>query len=52
MDEFKDMYGGLYGKVTDAVNNLQWALWEWEETFFENNDPHIIELFNDNRKDD
>ena len=48
MEEFKDMYARLYDKVTGAVNNLQWALREGEETYLGNNDPHIIELFNDN----
>ena len=52
MEDFKDMYVRLYDKVTSAINNLQWALREGEEAYIGNNDPYIIELFHEERKDD
>ena len=51
MEDYKDMYIKLYDKVTTAINNLQWALLEGEETYIGNHDPHIIELFQSERKE-
>ena len=51
MEGYKDMYVKLYDKVTSAVNNLQWALRENEEEYIGNDDPHIIELLHDERKE-
>jgi len=50
MEDFKDMYVKLYDKVSIAINNLQWALRECEDTYIGNNDPYIIELFHDERE--
>ena len=52
MEDFKEMYVKLYDKVTIAINNLQWALLEGEDKYIGNQDPHIIELLYDERKED
>ena len=52
MEDFKDMYVKLYDKVTSAINNLQWALREGEETYIGNHDPHIIHILHHERKED
>ena len=51
MKDYKDMYIKLYDKVTSAINNLQWALWEGEEEYIGNRDPHIIQLLHDEGKE-
>ena len=51
MEDYREMYVKLYGKVASAINNLQWALLEGEEKYIGNNDPHIIELLYDKRKE-
>ena len=52
MEDYKDMYVKLYDKVTSAINNLQWALWEGEQTYIGNGDPNIIQLLHDERKEE
>jgi hypothetical protein len=54
MSYIKEMYSGLFDKVTTAVNILQWAQREWEEAYIDSDDTSIIQLFKneDEGKDD
>jgi len=52
MADFREMYFNLFNKVTCAVNILQDAQREAEETYIESDNPHITQLFNDERNED
>jgi len=45
MMDFKNMYFKLFDQVTSAINILQWAQREGEESYICNYDPSIIQLF-------